>query len=834
MTRRAGSVYLGAGRVGAILLSCLMAAGCGLAPQLGKAGRSAAPSPIEPAAPGRVPVQLDSAGRHVRFHYQDELDPAGSRAQSLGATLNLSSVRLDNPSAQPGTEVIVSNVPMNAGKVRVAILNPDGSAFNWAMIRDLGSSDQFAMIAPLLPAGVAQGGTVQLKVYVRGASSSTLTLHLDPLPSVSSAQGAQGALQSLVSAIDNDPISGGATSSVGLLAHLFLDSPANPNSVAQILDGTAPMSQGQQTVDPSTLDSVFAVAGATSALASYRSALAQLTNVVEAAAPGAAPYRTQSFSVGGFENLLASELSSAIGQGAAGSADLQQLQDAESQLLNGEADAWNGLAGVAAALATDARSGSFSDVFEDATNTLAVASFVQMLFDLATLPSEVVLDPPEIYQGGAPLAQGAPLLDLYPANPQGSIGTWSVTGKITNAPVSISAPSILGGLTCKTLDCAGLVSNFFFEMGNSLFHANAGLAVCEQFGCTPQEQSNYEQWLSADNTLAEVVGTVIGGNPPFGFTSDLTYDPSTGLLSFAPGPETYYDGPLTRYCQAQYSRDGVLVPESSDTFLARATGSSIISILPQVPFFSSANQVSTSREIAVVAPAPSPTPTSSPTPTPFPSPSPTPVPSGSATAASLTIGTGASAVTYTAVTSGTFGNSIQVNQYAGGEVDISVQGETITAITGALTAGQLAAALNSIRPVAALVTVTTPGGGTGLAVWGGSANLSGGTGTAPGQYFNLPNVGGAENGGPIATLGLAPGYSVPDGNYNLQYQSYQGSDIWSLADTTTGKILASDTFTSPSPSSFTMTWGSGFGITVWPDDAGSSGGTGGSFLVEGP
>ncbi|MBU6430729.1 MAG: hypothetical protein KGR26_17045, partial [Cyanobacteria bacterium REEB65] len=177
---------------------------------------SALPLAASPASPGQVPIQLDASGRHILFSYADEIDrnPSEQEVASLGASLDLGHLQLDRTTAMPGQEITISGVPMDAGKVRVAILKPDGSIFTWAMLRDSGAPRSVTLVTPLLPLAIAPLGALHLKVYVRGAVSGVLSFIPGQDEPVTPDQGAIGAVKGVAEGIDEDPLSDGATSAI--------------------------------------------------------------------------------------------------------------------------------------------------------------------------------------------------------------------------------------------------------------------------------------------------------------------------------------------------------------------------------------------------------------------------------------------------------------------------------------------------------------------------------------------------------------------------------------------------------------------------------------------
>jgi hypothetical protein len=527
---------------------------------------------------------------------------------SLSSGINLAAAKLESTSAQPGQEVMVDNVPTTMGKVRVAILNPDGTVFSWARIRDVGDTNHIAMMTPLL------SGDIKVKVYVRSATGPVLTLHIDPLPPAPANQGSTDLAKGIADLVDSDPFVLRASSSVPLIVHLFLDFPGNSNSISALLAGTAPSQQGLSLVDRKQVDALLAAEGAVSLIRQMKDSLRLLHDAQKSVSSASTAYRTQ-----GISSSLGSLLS---GQ----SKDvLNSINDAENRVINFTHDQTNSISATMATLAAAIRDNpaSVTDGYKDYENLLFALTAIkldvnlQYLYDMAYLPGAVELDPPTVTGEDFAGYGGFAFSPSFAASDSLTrMKYWTITGRIVSRPVTESASSFLSK---AGLDEAGLASvatdfytylfgNLVDPLGSTLNWLNAQIRWLGGGNPTPR-QAQLRERLRADITerkmlndmLVDILGNT-GGSIPTSIP-DLQYDFNTKQITFGQ-KSVWYEGYLGDYCTGSFFSRSPIPPVSHlagsyvNEFHVDAAGIADLKVDSNVPGIPAEGQ--TSRTIAML------------------------------------------------------------------------------------------------------------------------------------------------------------------------------------------------------------------------------------------
>ena len=193
--------------------------------------------------------------------YTSELSDPGLGLQAFMATVDLSGAQLELTSVKPGQEIIITGVPTKIGKIRVSLKVANSDVIVWASIRRI-DDNRIAVVAPILPSGAESAGDIDLQVVVRGNLSPAFRVHLEALPSVS---GVSESLLSKLKDVSNtlQAFSHGLPNPIS--TDILLDSPDNPNSLKRIIEGTAPILEGDP-VDVESLSRVLMSSGALEAL----------------------------------------------------------------------------------------------------------------------------------------------------------------------------------------------------------------------------------------------------------------------------------------------------------------------------------------------------------------------------------------------------------------------------------------------------------------------------------------------------------------------------------------------------------------------------------------
>ncbi|MBM3269941.1 MAG: hypothetical protein FJZ01_20090 [Candidatus Sericytochromatia bacterium] len=408
----------------AFLAALSLFSGCGRPPQ-GSTIAPAAAERVSKALPASTAADRAEKAEPVARRYYDVLyGSAGGWPELLALSdqIDLTGVALEASASIPGVEVAISGVPTDRGKVRVAILDPAGGTYAWAMLRDLREADRIGLMTPVLPPEVAPGGDVRLAVYVRQARSPDLTLHLGSLPPAPADRGSQAAVAKLAEILDGDEITGGASSSFAPLVHVMLDDPGNPDAIANVL-------ARKRTEEPqwsAQVDSVLATTGLVATLERYKAAARQL-----AALPvpeTAAPYRTQATSV---DRRI---------QGAPEAISLMHSRsDALATLREAGVDVQSSLSAAIAALE---RARTTSDAISVLLNLVVIENYLETMYRASRLPSKVTLYPPTVSGGCADDG-----VTYFPGYLDCSRGAWRVAGNISNSPVVVSAGNLKGLIT---------------------------------------------------------------------------------------------------------------------------------------------------------------------------------------------------------------------------------------------------------------------------------------------------------------------------------------------------------------------------------------------------
>lgn len=518
--------------------------------------------------PGKSVVQLDAAGQHQRLRWNDHLGSDERGTQALSDSIDMSATTLETSSSQPGTEVMIQNVPTTMGKVRVAILNPDDSVRTWAMLRDLGESKRIALMTPMIL------GDLRLRVHVRGAMGPVLVLHVEAPPAAPPDKDAAALVQAVASLAENDAIQTSNPTAIPLIIHMFLDHPINDNSLSALLSGTAPSQQGKELVDRTLVNGVLASQDTVDSIKRMQESLNRLANAHTAVTQTAA-YKTQGLaeSLGG---LLAGQSST----------EMERLRQAELDLYNNRIDGENALAAVIATMASGMRESRDFGELVYALASIQLGVLLKYQQAKAILPAAVELDTP-VFDGSDGFGPTEFSLDSTLA--ESRTKHWSVTGRIVSRPMTLSGSALLEqlGLPESVLKryCVyfyGMLTspfnpvqkermeieakNFVIRVHNGAISlTNAGISSWnENLGWVYRQQllesvpyleipARVEQQLKAIQTLNDFLTTLVSndnGNPS---VTDLNFNPDTSQLTWG-ARKVWYEGDLTRYCRVQELR----------------------------------------------------------------------------------------------------------------------------------------------------------------------------------------------------------------------------------------------------------------------------------------
>ncbi|MBM3269937.1 MAG: hypothetical protein FJZ01_20070 [Candidatus Sericytochromatia bacterium] len=506
----------------ASMLVATLVVSCGRAPDSTGARQAAARvvDAIAPLPPPPAPQALPQPR-----HYRDTIGNDVLELQGLSSQIDLSAAELETSSSQPGLEVVVRNVPTNKGKVRVAILDPQGTTHTWAMLRDLGDANRFALMTPVLPAEILDQGNARLVVYARRATSQVLTLRIDPLPPAPPDKGAAAVVQKFLEITEShNPVAGEASSSLLPILRLLVDDPGNPSSFLQVIQ----RKQAENPAFAAAVDSVLSTTGVATSLEQYRAAVA---NLPAPTTTGGGAYRTQSGALPYAQRTLEDTL--------------LLMQARRNLAIFLRTAQYHIQSNLSAAIAALAASKSVAQDINVMLNTMALGNYLLTMYRVSSMPSKLQLARPTLQ--GACDGNG---LTYYGSSSSCSGGTWSVTGSVVNEPTRISIGDLKARLTAPGASQEKYAFDISVHLGGLLASEATYNWLAERLGW--QQSNRYRNLLQffLDPTNRAIA-------------RDVYYDGASNTIQLG-RPFTYFQGDMSGYTTATFrSNTGLRSVESS-------------------------------------------------------------------------------------------------------------------------------------------------------------------------------------------------------------------------------------------------------------------------------
>ncbi|NET90718.1 MAG: hypothetical protein F6K45_21940 [Kamptonema sp. SIO1D9] len=183
-------------------------------------------------------------------------------------------------SARPATQVIVKGVPTSFDNSNLQVKFKDTDTKKFVKTVAIRREDgDLGVVVPIHPAN-KEGGIVQLTIATLNQTCPVISLQIEPLPEApGTTKEVFADLQRNINevaqiyGINPSQLRGDVEQQPSelqgiALAQLFLDHPSNPNSFKAILDGTAPILEGQE-LDLNILDNLIASSGLLSSINDY-------------------------------------------------------------------------------------------------------------------------------------------------------------------------------------------------------------------------------------------------------------------------------------------------------------------------------------------------------------------------------------------------------------------------------------------------------------------------------------------------------------------------------------------------------------------------------------